>query len=149
MRCLVVPVEGPILEYALERGRTLSGLQRLVGGFIDVCDPFERGDVTGYVNDEGKFTLDRNDRATILCAAALWADDYVAGPLVVAGFDPRRGETAPLPAEVTAEALEQAIASMHTRGIANPTLAEYARENPDALIIDALPDAKPLYPEGL
>lgn len=102
MQALLIPVEGPLIEIdTLDGG--LSQLQGLVNGNIEavpvpgfIRDSYH---TTAYVNDEGKFTEQPNMRATdfMVPGVGLFAGDYVAGPFVLAGFDPNTGEHAELP----------------------------------------------------
>ena len=102
---LVVPVEGPITEIELDPDASnLKTLQAAVGGYIEAvaipsfisCDD----QATAYVNEEGKLLgLPVNRRATdfFVPAVGLFWGDYIAGPLVLAGFDPETGEYTALP----------------------------------------------------
>jgi hypothetical protein len=64
--------------------------------------PYKEGDkATCYVNEEGKYTcldddgnVEVNHRATALMkpGVRLFPGDFIAGPMVIAGFDPRTGE---------------------------------------------------------
>lgn len=102
---IVIPVEGPIREIELDG--TLEQLQSAVGGLIQAlplpqfADPDDRA--TAYVNEEGKLTgWEPNMRATdfMVPGVGLFFGDYIAGPMVLCGFDPRRGEHAELPKAV-------------------------------------------------
>jgi hypothetical protein len=114
---LVIPVAGPLVEVALRREEgvghsTLAHLQELVGGMIEAVDvpPFVAGgeDATCYLNEEGKLLgLEPNMRATdfLVPGVGLHWNDYVAGPLVLVGFDASTGEHRPsLPPGVVARA---------------------------------------------
>jgi hypothetical protein len=106
VEALVIPVDGPIQRVELDG--SLEQLQTLVGGFIEALPLPEficpDDDVTAYVNDEGKFSANCgiNMRATnfLVPGIGLFWGDYIAGPMVVSGFDPRTGEHKPLPAAV-------------------------------------------------
>jgi hypothetical protein len=100
---LVVPVEGPLVEVELDG--TLEQLQGLVGGRIEAIqipeaiDPTGRS--TGYLNEEGKNEgLPFNGRGTDFMLPGLFFGDFVAGTLVLCGFNPRRGVHAELPQTV-------------------------------------------------
>jgi hypothetical protein len=105
---LVIPVEGPVQTVELDG--TLAQLQLLVGGLIQALPLPEficpRDDATAYVNEDGKYApaCTPNMRATDFLApgVGLFWGDYVAGPMVVCGFDPRTGRHAPLPPGVEA-----------------------------------------------
>jgi hypothetical protein len=113
VRAILIPADSaePISEVQLvvkPGSDTLDSLQRLVGGLIAVVRYPDRDDVTTYVNDEGKFDPEAhpsNRRATRLLESVLWAEDWIAGALVIAGFDPSTGETIDLPADLTVETL--------------------------------------------
>jgi hypothetical protein len=108
MRALVIPADStrPIHEVEVEcRGQDsgLAGLQALVGGYVEALPfPGGRTDVVVYINEQGKFTpsCEPNARATAFMAGYLFADDYIAGDLVLIGLDLRDGETVDLPADV-------------------------------------------------
>jgi hypothetical protein len=102
---LLVPVQGPLVEIELDG--TLAQLQQLVGGYIEAVPlpEFIAGwdAATSYVNGEGKLVgLAANLRATdyLVPGAGLFWGDYVAGPFLLCGFDPDRGEHAELPEPV-------------------------------------------------
>lgn len=104
MNALVIPVCGPVQTVELDG--TLSQLQSLVGGFIQALPLPEFIDAdegaTVYVNEEGKFEAEPNMRATdfMVPGIGLMFGDWIAGPMIVCGFDPRRGEHADLPLAV-------------------------------------------------
>jgi hypothetical protein len=109
MRAVVVPVEGPVVPLDLpHEGSAPNVLQAAVGGMIEALPfPYGEGDkATCYVNEEGKYTclddegnVEVNRRATALMkpGIGLFPDDFIAGPMVIAGFDPRTGEHIDLP----------------------------------------------------
>ena len=113
-RALVIPVAGPVEEVELPLGdrSQLSELQALVGGLIEALplpefiDP--AGRATCYANEEGKnIGLPPNMRATdFLCPGVglLWGD-YIAGPLVILGFDPERGINLDVPSAAVERAM--------------------------------------------
>ena len=110
-RALLIPVEGPITELHLPPSSdpssdrsSLRTLQEAVGGWIEaVAIPEFVTDserATAYVNEEGKLeALPINRRATdmMVPGVGLMWGDYIAGPMVVCGFDPRTGENASIP----------------------------------------------------
>jgi hypothetical protein len=109
-QAIVIPASGPI--EIIELDDTLEQLQGIVGGLIQalpvpdfICPG---GRATVYVNEEGKYDPDcaPNMRATdfLVPGVGLFWGDFIAGPMIVAGFDPRTGNHAPLP-----EAVEQRI----------------------------------------
>ena len=98
MKALVIPELDPVFEVDLHTGgdgARLEQLQQLVGGWIEALPVAGCPDTTCYINEEGKFTRDLNPRATVLLTSTfptLLPGDYISGPLVVAGFNPARGD---------------------------------------------------------
>lgn len=96
-----------IYRPTLTRGKTLEGLQMHVGGYVecfDVAHPQTGAIATLWFHDEGKVLgMPRNDYAMILAIVGGWqgvsAGDWIAGNVVMTGFDPESGETTPLPSE--------------------------------------------------
>ena len=115
MKALVIPELDPVFEVDLvtgSDGSRLKQLQDLVGGIIEAV-PVEAPETTCYVHGEGKFVHGLNPRATLLLTRVfptLFDDpdhhDYIAGPAVLVGFLPARGDDpvtgghSDLPAEV-------------------------------------------------
>jgi hypothetical protein len=103
MRAVVVPVEGPVTPLEIpDEGSALDVLQSAVGGMIEALPfPYKEGEkATCYVNEEGKYTclddegnVEVNLRATARMkpGVGLFRGDFIAGPFVVAGFDPSTG----------------------------------------------------------
>jgi hypothetical protein len=85
----------------------LHDLQAAVGGDIEAVDTAVLGPrLTSYINAEGKFNgCHPNPRATQLLGPGLFAGDWIAGPLLVCGFDPAEGENRDCPAGFEAEFL--------------------------------------------
>lgn len=111
-RALVIPVVGPVWELMIpddDVDASLAALQDAVGGTIQAV-PVPRfvamaDRATVYCNDDGKgLGLPFNGRATdfMVPGAHLMWGDYIAGALVVAGFDPATGEHDVLPEPVEA-----------------------------------------------
>ena len=103
MRAVVVPVEGPVVPLDIPDKNALGVLQSAVEGMIEALPfPYREGDKAAvYVNEEGKFScldddgnVEVNRRATALMkpGIGLFLGDFIAGPMVIAGFDPRTGE---------------------------------------------------------
>jgi hypothetical protein len=99
---ILIPIEGPIVEVELDE--TLEQLQELVGGVVQALPLPVAFDVqeqaTAYVHDEGRLIgLPVNWRATdfLVPGIGLFWGDYVAGPMLLCGFDPRTGRHAALP----------------------------------------------------
>jgi hypothetical protein len=113
----------------------LESLQEFVGGYIEAMS-VGRDDATAYGNDEAKLIgMEANDRATAFIygdreeaierekvARKEWEargfavidaslDDprepYIAGPVVVTGFDPQTGETTPIPEDLADTLLDE------------------------------------------
>jgi len=109
-KAVVIPVEGPV--YEIEVGRPgaddLAVLQEAVGGLIEALavPQFINGSerATAYCNEEGKYVCKPNMRATdfMVPGVGLFPGDYISGPMVVCGFNPRTGNHAPLPTTVEA-----------------------------------------------
>ena len=85
----------------------LADLQAAVGGDIEAVDTAVLGPrLTSYINAEGKFNgCHPNPRATQLLGPGLFAGDWIAGPLLVCGFDPEEGENRDCPPGFEAEFL--------------------------------------------
>lgn len=117
MRGILIPADDALDVRSVELdsidGSTLASLQRLVGGLIEALPyPDDRAGLTAYVNEEGKIlNLPWNARATILMRPVLFTRDYIAGDLVITGFDPREGETIDLPAGITPAWIEATVAA--------------------------------------
>ena len=103
---LLIPVDGAVQSVVLDG--TLTQLQALVGGQIEALPVPSfiggSGRATVYVNEDGKNleSCPPNIRATDFMApgVGLFFGDYVAGPMLVCGFNPRTGEHAAMPAPV-------------------------------------------------
>lgn len=93
----------------------LDPLQAQVGGWIQALpvpdwrmeNATDRHDVTAYVNEEGKFScvddegrVIINRKATLFMLPNLFTGDFIAGPLILTGFNPNTGENQPLPEDV-------------------------------------------------
>lgn len=97
MKALVINEAG---ELRIVRGSTLEDLQEIVGGYIEFLRFPGRNDVACFVNEDGKLIgLPENRRATEILSP-LYPGDFIAGPLVICGFDPESGENRELPADV-------------------------------------------------
>jgi hypothetical protein len=106
LKALVIPVMGRVREIDLrsDDDDSLSQRQAEVGGWIEAVKiPSFIPDAdraTCYVNEEGKLDgLPVNHRATdfMVPGIGLWWGDYIAGPMVVCGFDYETGTNAPIP----------------------------------------------------
>lgn len=95
---VVIPVEGPIEVREIEDD--LTSLQQLVGGYIEALPVPEfipgADEATIYVNDD-KAGLVPNMRATdfMVPGVGIFFGDYVAGTMLLLGFDITRGEHTP------------------------------------------------------
>lgn len=84
---------------------SLLTLQGIVGGYIEAirCPVFVEDHLrsTIYINEEGKYTdaCTFNSRATdfMVPGAGLFAGDYIAGNMILLGFDDETGENADVP----------------------------------------------------
>lgn len=93
---LLIPVDEtePISRVSVDSDppRSLAELQDLVEGDIEALPVPGSDRLTAYINENGKtLALPSNHRATRLIGPLLFAGDYIAGPLVVCGFDPDQG----------------------------------------------------------
>src|SRR5262245_37888399 len=125
MRAVVVPVEGPVVPLDLpDEGSALDVLQAAVGGMIEALPfPYKEGDnATCYVNEDGKYTclddeghVEVNHRATALMkpGTGLFTGDFIAGPMVIAGFDPSTGERTDLASAVYDALLSRSNTDSH------------------------------------
>jgi len=106
MRAIIIePGQVPYFE---DRDWTLDQLQSVVGGWIEAL-PCHRDDISVYGNDEAKYRgedggpMPLNETATAWLGRLLFPGDYIAGPVVVIGFDPETGENAELPEGIESE----------------------------------------------
>jgi hypothetical protein len=85
----------------------LDDLQAAVGGSIEAVDTAVLGErLTTYINADGKYNgCEANPRATTLLGPGLFAGDFIAGPLLVCGFDPALGENRDCPTGFESEFL--------------------------------------------
>lgn len=76
-------------------GDTLGDLQGNVDGNVDVIPYASQPGVNVWINDEGKYTKDRNGRATALMIPGvdLFVGDWIAGDVVVTGEADAEGNT--------------------------------------------------------
>lgn len=100
----LIPVEGPCREVFVPADDSLHTMQRFVGGYIeavgipDFINGWETG--TAYVNEEGKLEhLEANMRATdfMVPGVGIMFRDYIAGDMLLLGWDPETGENADVP----------------------------------------------------
>lgn len=96
---ITIPEQGPIV-FARVESVSFEDLQALVGGYISSvpCPDFIEGSshTSLFINDEGKFTCRPNMAATdfMVPGVGLFFGDFIAGPMVIVGFDPETGEDA-------------------------------------------------------
>jgi len=111
LRVLLIPLNGPLEFHELNSERSgLETLQKLVGGYVEAISlpPFikDGGKATAYIHEEGKYEYPGQDgvnwRATdyMVPGIGLFHGDWIAGPMILAGFDPSTGEHAELPESV-------------------------------------------------
>lgn len=104
MKAMLMPVDGKPELVDLDDSSQLAELQKFVGGYIEALTFRVQGrEAVGWLNEEGKIQeppLPYNQRATILARTyeAIMDGDYVAGPLIVTGFNPNNGENEDVPA---------------------------------------------------
>jgi hypothetical protein len=108
MKAYVIPAQGQCRVVDIPDDDSLSTLQQLVGGYIDhvPVPEFVYGweHATAWINDEGKFNPDcePNLRATLFFGPLLLEhNDYIAGTMVLCGYDPNTGDNADVPDSVT------------------------------------------------
>lgn len=95
------------LDVDMTEGATLANMQAIVGGNVDCFDiahPVTGSIATVWFHDDGKMIdLPRNYLAGFIAQAGGWQGpawgDWIAGPVVVTGFDPKSGVTTTLPEE--------------------------------------------------
>lgn len=97
-------------EYRVEQlERSLSALQRIVGGYVQAV-PSEDRTVDFWMHEEGKLIgLEPNPTATAMYYLA-WpnyqTNDFLVGSVVITGGADGEGETLPIPAVFRDEMLE-------------------------------------------
>ena len=84
----------------------LAQMQAAVGGLIQLV-PVEVERVSCFVNEEGKFDPDCEPNPLALeifhtMGGRLFPGDFIAGPMLVTGFDPQTGETTALDGRIVA-----------------------------------------------
>lgn len=114
IKALVIPMEGPMEEIELPENvnKHLTMLQEVVGGYIEAVPiPSFIADAdraTAIVNEEGKYIEDcrPNMRATdfLVPGRGIGWGDYVAGNMILLGFDPRDGAHKDVPDGIVARA---------------------------------------------
>lgn len=107
VKSLVIPAD-PTIPVRVEQQDGYNDLRAAVGGYVEAA-PLDRGDISCYINEEGKLDgLPRNPRAD-----AWWnrntqqvghlPGDYLVGTAVIRGFNPDDGEDTDVPDDVLAE----------------------------------------------
>ena len=108
----------------------LREMQEAVGGLVL---PVELGidGISAYVNDEGKYTEMPNHLATLIAhrCRALLPGDWIAGTMLIVGFNAVAGETTDLPQWL------QSAQAVHGLG----------RGSGDSNYLDRMPDMQALY----
>lgn len=94
-----------------DEGSILAALQEAVGGYIEalpVPPRFGGDEATAYINEEGKYTCEPNMAATdfMVPGVGIFPTDYIAGPMVLLGYDPETGENADVPAVTRRRAMK-------------------------------------------
>lgn len=90
MKALLIPVDGKLAMIeinAVEGDDGLADLQAAVGGHIEALPVPGYPKAIAYINDNGKFALDRNPLATALLKEAMMVGDWIPGPCVLMGID--------------------------------------------------------------
>ena len=105
MKAILIPTDQRPRTIEIEDG--YEALQSQVGGMIQALPVPERSDATVYINENGKFEcVDENGRiivnpvATMYMKPVLFPSDFIAGPMLLCGFDPSTGENLDVPNEL-------------------------------------------------
>lgn len=87
-----------------QNGGALHIYQEIMnGGYIELIPP-DRPGISIYGHDEAKIiNLPYNEVATGLLQGMLMEGDWIAGPVILVGYDPRTGEDIPLPDDIRVE----------------------------------------------
>jgi len=98
INALLIPAEEalPIRRVTIADDR-LEDLQAAVGGLVEPVPYHADAMVTAYVNELGKVECEANPRATQLLGPGLYAGDYIAGDVLICGFDSNTGANADCP----------------------------------------------------
>lgn len=105
VKAVVVPADIAEPVRFVETTGDLDALQGYCGGVIEAVGA---DDVTVYLHEEGKILgFAANARATVFAhrRQLIRADDYIAGDVVVLGFDPEEGDHLDIPAAAAVELL--------------------------------------------
>jgi Domain of unknown function (DUF3846) len=104
MKVLLIPADLALAITTLELradGGLLEQIQDAVGGWVEALPWPDRDDVTCYLNEEGKVqNLPRNMRATRILRRVIGDGDWIAGNLLVTGFNQDTGDTLAIPDDV-------------------------------------------------
>ena len=96
----VLFMPGELPRY-IEFDESLDNLQKVVDGYIQAIPVPGDKRATAYINDEGKLRgMEANTYATRRMYDILQADDYIAGPMLVTGFDPESGDNCDIPPDL-------------------------------------------------
>lgn len=115
-RAILIPTDGELqeVELPLDDNAQLDALQGYVGGNLEAVVVPLKG-VTAFVNEEGKYAaggrpLPENAVATALTSSLLMPGDWIAGPMVLVGYEPGTPDIVPLPRSVTPRKI---VATLH------------------------------------
>lgn len=119
---LIPPSGDPVtIQLPSEPNACAEAISERVGGYLETV-PNPLPGVAAYINDEGKYCgegglpLLGNPIATQLASEYLRPGDYIAGPMVLTGFNPRTGEEVGLPTNITPQAVcEASVAAMRRK----------------------------------
>ena len=77
----LIPVYGDVEEIKYDGSEmSLDQMQKLVGGYIEIIYLENQMMI---INEEGKFTQQKNEWATRLASKFMFAGDYIAGPAIL------------------------------------------------------------------
>lgn len=97
---LILRTDGTVNEIFVDNN--LEPLQALVAGYIEVVDIGH--DASMILNEEGKLIpLPRNDNATLVARSMthLAPEDWIAGDVLICGFDRTTGEFTDIPHDLS------------------------------------------------
>jgi hypothetical protein len=103
MRALILHEAGAV--------ETIDVRDGLDGLYAALSTDTGRNDATLYIDGEGRDVRPRNPLATawLKTEDLLFPGDFVSGPVLMLGFDPRRGINLPLPRTIGTRYVDHAI----------------------------------------
>lgn len=100
MKAILIKADGGGAEVDIDE--SLDALREAIGGgWVQMLNYPARPDAVVWFDEEGKIKgLPMNETATKLMDEMLFAEDYIAGDMLVTGIDPNSGETLEIPADL-------------------------------------------------